>query len=440
MKTTSWGRSKELLSLAAGMAGHELKRTVQARLTSSLEKVASSEVAARVAQAQLLAESLGRLKGAFMKAGQLLSIDASDVLPPEAQAILAQLQGQAEPVDFSVIRGVLEEDLGAEGLAALVDLREKASAAASIGQVHRATAHGIPVAVKVQYPGIAESIDSDLALVEKLAQGWLTVGRRHIDLHGTFEELRTILHLEADYERERGYLERFGELLADDPRFVVPHSMPRLSSRRVLTMTWEEGVPLGAWLAGSPARSARDALAVALLDLFCRELFSWGLVQTDPNFGNFLVRPETEEIVLLDFGATLAYDDAFRTSYRQMLRAMASKDPRTLIEVGLANGLLDSRESEESRAIFAEMMQLAVEPFVGGPFAFGDADYAARTREVGTRFVQSLRFSAPPRHLIFLHRKLGGLFQLFKRLDVSLDLRATWERMIGGSGPTLTAA
>jgi len=432
MKSTSWSRSKELLSLAAGVAGQELKRSVRARLTSSLEKVASSDVAARVAQAHLIADSLGRLKGAFMKAGQLLSIDASDILPPEAQQILAQLQGQAEPVEFEVVRQVIVDDLGEEGLAVLVGLEEIAAAAASIGQVHRATAHGIPVAVKVQYPGIAESIDSDLALVEKLAQGWLTVGRRHIDLHGTFEELRTILHLEADYERERGYLETFGELLAGDARFVVPQSMPRLSSKRVLTMTWEEGVPLGAWLETGPPREARDAVATALLDLFCKELFAWGLVQTDPNFGNFLIRPNTGEIVLLDFGATLTYDMAFRHSYREMLRAMGSGDDRILIEVGLAHDLLDPRESDASRAIFAEMMRLAVEPFVKrGAFAFSDADYTSRTREVGTRFVQSLRFSAPPRRLIFLHRKLGGLFALFKRLDVTIDLSATWDKMTG---------
>lgn len=429
--TSSWGRSRELLSLAAGVAGHELRGRVRARLTSSVEKLATSEVATRIAQAQLMAESLGRLKGAFMKAGQLLSIDASDVLPPEAQQILAQLQGQAEPVSFAVIRGVLEEELG-DRLDALVDLEETAAAAASIGQVHRGRAHGIPVAVKVQYPGIADSIDADLALVQKVAQGWLTASRRRIDLEGTFEELRTILHLEADYDRERAHLERFGALLAGDPRFVVPQSIPRLSSRRVLTMTWEDGVPLGAWLASAPPAEARRAVAEAMLDLFCLELFTWGLVQTDPNFGNFLVRPETGEIVLLDFGATLAYDARFRADYVQMLRALATGDERRVVEVGIAHGLLDARESEETRATFAAMMRLAMEPFVsGGAFAFSDPDYTARSQQLGMRFVESLRHSAPPRHLLFLHRKLGGLFQLCKRLDVTMDLGPVWARMIG---------
>jgi aarF domain-containing kinase len=432
-KGASWDRSRELLSLAAGVAGQEVMRSFRSRFASTLEKAASSDVAARVAQAELIAGSLGRMKGAFMKAGQLLSIDASDILPPEAVRVLAQLQGHAEPVDFDVVREVILEDLGEDGLASLHDLEVTAAAAASIGQVHRAVAFGVPVAVKVQYPGIPESIDSDLALVEKLAQSWLAVGRRRIDLHGTFEELRTILHLEADYERERGFLQRFGELLADDPRFVVPHALPRLSSRRVLTMTWEEGVPLGSWLETRPDRAERSALASALLDLFCRELFEWGLVQTDPNFGNFLVRGRADEIVLLDFGATLTYDESFRADYARMLRAMTAPDDRALVEVGIAHGLLDPRESPQTRATFAEMMRLAVEPFTAGrgAFAFADGDYAARSREVGMRFVQSLRFSPPPRRLLFLHRKLGGLFQLCKRLEVELDLAPVWARMIG---------
>ena len=432
LRSTVWSRSREMLALAAGVAGHELRLGVRSKFSQSLEKLASTEIATRVAQAELVADRLGRLKGAFMKAGQLLSIDASDLLPPEAVAVLAKLQGQVEPVDFQVMRLVLVEELGADKLARLEGLGERAEAAASIGQVHRACVDGTSVAVKIQYPGIAESIDSDLALVQKLASSWLALGRRDIELDGTFEELRTILHLEADYDRERAHLDRFGELLRGDSRFVVPRSLPELSTRRVLTMTWEDGMPLGTWLMGSPSRAARYAMAEALLDLYCLEFFSWGLVQTDPNFGNFLVRGDEGVIVLLDFGATLAYDESFRAGYVGLLRRLASGDARAIVDAGIEHGLLDDRESEATRELFVEMLHLAVEPFVvgQGPFVFSDADYAARSRDVVLRFVKSLRFSPPPRQLLFLHRKLGGLFQLCKRLDVAIDLRPTWNRMV----------
>ena len=227
--TGLWSRSRSVLALSAGVAGHELRHKVRARLASA-DQLGFSELRARVAQAKLVAESLGRLKGAFMKAGQLLSIDAGDLLPPEALEILGTLQGQAEPVDFAVIQGVLERELGAERLQALTELESRPAASASIGQVDRARAFGMPVAVKVQFPGIAASIDADVALLEKLGKSWLSLSRREIELTGTFDELRSILHLGADYVRERTYLERYGELVGRDSRYEVPRSFAVLGT------------------------------------------------------------------------------------------------------------------------------------------------------------------------------------------------------------------
>ena len=431
--TGLWSRSRSMLALTAGVAGHELKHKVRARLASA-DKLGLSELRARVEQAKLLAQSLGRLKGAFMKAGQLLSIDASDLLPPEATEILSALQGQAEPVDFAIIRGVLEKELGAERLAALSDLEQRPVASASIGQVHRARAFGMPVAVKVQYPEIAASIDADVALLEKLAGSWLALSGREIDLAGTFDELRSILHFETDYVRERVYLERYGELVGRDGRFEVPRAVPSLSTAKVLTMSWADGIPLGDWVRSAPPRADRIRFAKAVLDLYCLEFFQWGVVQTDPNFGNFLIRPEDPTIVLLDFGATIEYEAEFRTRYVELLRAVATGVPRRIVDAGVAFGLIDPRESLDTKGLFVEMLMSSAEPFnqSGQPFAFRGADYAARSQSVVKSFVRSLRFSPPPRHLIFLHRKLGGLFQLLKRLDVELDLSPYWEQMLGG--------
>jgi predicted unusual protein kinase regulating ubiquinone biosynthesis (AarF/ABC1/UbiB family) len=133
VETDRWGRSKTVLAIAAGIASKELKHRLRAGLSATAERVASSELKTRIEQATLMAESLGRLKGAFMKAGQLLSLDATEFLPPEANAILSKLQGQAEPVEFAVVRGVLERELGPAGLAALVELAARPAASASIG-------------------------------------------------------------------------------------------------------------------------------------------------------------------------------------------------------------------------------------------------------------------------------------------------------------------
>jgi aarF domain-containing kinase len=218
----------------------------------------------------------------------------------------------------------------------------------------------------------------------------------------------------------------------DDPRFVVPRSLPRLSTTRVHTMTWEEGQPLGQWLQGNQPEADRLWLAELLLELYCLEFFRWGLVQTDPNFGNFLVRGSARQLVLLDFGATLEFEPDFRQGYVRLLGVVASGDASRIGDEGVQFGLLDPRESREVRELFAQFLMVASEPFAPSrqPFAFRDAAYAERSQDIGRRFVRSLRFSPPPRRLLFLHRKLGGIFQLLKRLDLELDLRPYWDRML----------
>ncbi|MDF3070742.1 MAG: hypothetical protein K0R38_6343 [Polyangiaceae bacterium] len=421
-----------MLGLVAGLSGQELRHRVRAGLTGSVEKLRASELAARVEQARLLVDSLGRLKGALMKAGQLLSIDASDVLPPEAIAILAQLQAGAEPVDFENLRGVLVEELGQGWERAFDSFDQRPAASASIGQVHRAMVSGVNVAVKIQYPTVRESIDSDIDVLQKLGHGWLSVSRSEIDLAGVFAELRSNLHREADYRHEVKSQQRFAELLQDAPQFVVPKSLPELSTTRVHTMTWEEGRALAEWLRSSPTREERLWLGKLLLDLYCLEFFRWGLVQTDPNFGNFLVRGASRQLVLLDFGATLEFEPDFRRGYVKLLRVVASGDAQEIGDEGVAFGLIDQRESRATRQLFAEFLQTAVEPFAPSrqPFVFSDSGYAERSRDIGRRFVRGLEFSPPPRRLLFLHRKLGGIFQLLKRLDLELDLLPYWETMV----------
>ena len=424
---SAWQRSRALMGLAAKLA----RKEVGGRLRSAVSKSAAADsLATRVEQAKLLAESFGRLKGAVMKAGQFLSLEAGDFLPPEVLTVLETLQANAEVVPFATMRAVLVSELGEAALARFSDFNEEPAASASIGQVYRAHVDGAPVAVKVQYPGVAESIDSDLAVLQKLGQFMVTTSGRRMKLDELTAELSRVLHWEADYERERGYLTQFATALKDDARFVVPRSYAELSTKRVLTMSWEEGVPLGKWLKSTHPRDARQALGVAMLDLFCIELFDIGVVQTDPNFANFLVRDDGR-IVLLDFGASVPFDATFRRDYTAMLRAMASGSHDAIISSATAFGVIDARESSETMDHFVAMLRHAIIPFQPErqPFAFADTTYSTQVRVLGERFARSLVYSAPPKQLIFLHRKLGGLFELLKRLDVVLDLRPYLARL-----------
>jgi len=425
---TGWmSRSSKLFNMAARLASEEFRGRVKGSVGRSLDNL---DVLTRVEQARILVDHLGQLKGAVMKAGQLLSIDASDLLPPEAMDVLAKLQSEASPVDFSVMERVLAEDLGERRARLLLDPEPAASA--SIGQVHRGQVDGSDVAVKIQYPGIRESIDSDIGALQRVASSFIAVSRRQIDMDETFRELKAILHLEADYEREAANLTRYREAIAHDPRFIVPAPHLELSGPRVLTMDWAEGVPLSAWIRSNPSGVDREAFAHALLHLYCLEFFEWGFVQTDPNHGNYLVTGD-RRITLLDLGAALEYDREFRARYVELLRVIGTQDDAAIVRVGVDFGLIDDREGESTKAAFARLLRSAVEPFLPSrqPFRFRDEDYARQAREVAREFTTSLRYSPPPRRLLFLHRKLGGLFQLLKRLDVTLDLLPYWERMVG---------
>jgi aarF domain-containing kinase len=290
--------------------------------------------------------------------------------------------------------------------------------------------------VKIQYPGVAASIDSDLLILKRVAKAFSSVSGHEADLDPVFQELARVLHQEANYELELSLMTEYRERLAGDTRYRVPQAFPEYSSRRVLTMSWEPGVPLEVWLRSRPSLERRERIAHSLLDLFCMEFFDWGLVQTDPNFANFLISPD-DALVLLDFGATLRYPEDFRSRYRGLLAVMASQNADDIVAEGLSFGLIDRRESAESKRLFAELLIHSLEPFLASnqPFSFEDVDYAKKNREAGTNFVRSLKYSPPPHSILFLHRKLGGIFNFAKRLSVRLDLGPYWKKMAGADLP-----
>lgn len=444
MKKSTTSRSLKLFSLAAKVGTSELAQSLKSKFSKASDELTTGRLNARLDQAKWIADNLSQMKGAAMKMGQLLSIDAGDHFPPEAMAVLAKLQSSAEPMDFDLIRVVLVEDIGEKKIGDFDDLSVVPDAAASIGQVHRARLGGQAVAIKVQYPGIAESIESDLKILKGLAKSFLGFSGRDMDLTELFTEFQRVLEQEADYRIELGLMTEYrAKLLAAfplkadvAPLYRVPEAIPTHSGRRVLTMSWEQGVGIDTWLKSQPSQARRERVAHALLDLFCWEFFEWGLVQTDPNFANFLIGPD-DALVLLDFGAAIRYDEDFRLRYRNFLGAMGSLDPKRIIREGHAFGLISERESDESKKLFADLLINSVEPFFASrqPFQFDDADYAKRTREAGVKFGRSLKYSPPPQQILFLHRKLGGIFNFVKKLDVRLDLTPYWKQMVGAGLP-----
>lgn len=437
-KSSLFARSAQLIGMATKIAQHELSQQIRSQVFTAADQYAPELLKTRLAQARILTENLGQLKGAAMKAGQLISLDASDFLPEEVRGILTELQNKATSIDSQEILEILRHELGNK-VDDFKGLDQPAIQAASIGQVHKAMLNGQAVAVKVQYPGVAESIDSDLKLLKKIIGGFLVVAGKRVELDEIFEELGAVLKQETQYSLELEFAQKFEQLLKSHPSYQVPRVYPDYSTERVLVMDWIEGQTLEDWMRGNPSQTQREHVAQLLLDLYCLEFFEWGLVQTDPNFANFLILEaqgqQGSEIRLgiLDFGATLSYDEKFRNEYHELLLVLATIDRDRIIAKAIETGLLDQRESQEAKNLFAELMMSSIEPFQPQlqPFYFKDESYAKKARDIGFALSKELKFSPPPKKLIFLHRKLGGILQMLRRLDVSLNLTPYWLKMVG---------
>ncbi|MEY4617005.1 MAG: hypothetical protein RJB66_1965 [Pseudomonadota bacterium] len=414
-----------------------------------LKEIQSGQLQSRIDQAKILAQSLSQLKGAAMKAGQLMSLELADYFPPEAVEILSQLQNNASALPFDDVLRTLIIELGPQTVEKFQSIQRVPKASASIAQIHEAYWENQKLALKIQHPGVAESIDSDLSVLEGFANTVCLLTQRQMDLKPLFSELREVLKQEVDFEKEAKllllYREKLMTLKKDNEFYFAPNILPSLCTKKVLTMTWEEGDTLTQWLKSKPTVHQKEQLAHLILNLYCHEFYDWGLVQTDPNFSNFLVRPLQEDIglVLLDFGSTRHYERSMIHQYVDLVRTVQEGKPRKILQSAFDFGLLDTREPEETQQLFVAMMNLALEPFTlsnfmnkhqSETFDFANSDYAQRSQALVSAFVKNLKYTPPPHRIIFLHRKLGGIFALLRRLEVKLNLTPYWEMMLEKKG------
>ena len=391
-------------------------------------------------QAQILADELGKLKGSVMKAGQMLSLYGQYFLPEEAVAVLSQLQDDTPPVKWSVVAPVLEKSLGRARMAEL-DIDESPIAAASLGQAHKARRRkdGLELCVKIQYPGVADAIESDIRTLSRLLL-MTRLTPKELDLTPVFAEVREMLLREVDYKSERRFTEEFASRLAGDARFAVPQVIAEYSSDMVLTTTFEKGVSVRDESVQALSQERRNQLSWAFLELFLIEFFDWGMVQSDPHFGNYRIRPDArggDQIVLLDFGATRVYPRSFVSNYAGIVGGAMAHDRERIIKGANAIGLMKEGFPPAVLDAFSQMCELIVEPFdlheqgrtppwllnARGEYRWHDSDLPMRTGKVAAMNALSVYFRVPPREIVFLHRRLAGVFIMLATLGAELNAR-----------------
>ncbi len=383
--------------------------------------------------ARRLATRLARLRGGAMKLGQMLSLQGEDLLPPEFAQALSILRAKAAPMPLGQLRGVLGREYGKGWEQRFENFDYEPIAAASIGQVHRARAKdGRDLALKIQYPGIARSIRSDVDNLATLLR-LLNVLPGDTDISAITAEAARQLGQEADYLAEADFLERYAELVADEPRLLLPRVHHDLTTARVLAMDYMPGEPLDTLAESGVTQSTRDAIGTLLEGLMFRELFEFRTMQTDPNFANYLWQPDTGKVVLLDFGATIRFEPRFVDEYARITRAVMAGDRKGVARHAVAIGYAAEDDPREQIEATTDLIMLVCEPLRRvGRYDFAASDLPARSRELG--FDLAIRqglLRTPPPETMFLHRKLVGSFLLLARIGARVDARGLVLALLG---------
>ncbi|KAF8637109.1 hypothetical protein AX17_003013 [Amanita inopinata Kibby_2008] len=424
-------------SLGYGAASELLRRT-------SSGSDSQSSVIMTEANVKRLVAKLSQMRGAALKLGQFMSIQDTHTLPPEIDRIFRRVQDSAHYMPDWQMEKVMSVSLGADWMSNFASFDRVPFAAASIGQVHNAilspavssTGKAEPVAVKIQFPNIKNSITSDLGYIKLLltASKFLPKG---LFLDKTIKVMSEELADECDYMREASFLRRFGspECLGNDPRFKIPWVWEG-STSDVLVMERVNGVSVGEADTSRLSKQDRNDIASWTIELCLKELFEFRIMQTDPNWSNFLWNKANRQIELVDFGASREYSRLFMDNWLHLLQAATFQDRDACIHWSFKLGYLTGEENEIMLDAHINSMTLLATPFrdsTSQPFTFGpDSLWTDITAQIRAQIPVMLRhrLTPPPRETYSLNRKLSGAFLLASRLGATVHTKDLWDKVV----------
>jgi len=430
------GRLSRLASfggLAGSIAANVVKDAGKQLLSGSKPSLSRSVLSSD--NARSITNKLANMRGAAMKVGQLLSMDAGDILPEQWEPILSRLRQQADPMPKSQLLSALKSAWGDDWFAKFSYFSFEPIAAASIGQVHKATlSDGTQLAIKVQYPGVKQSINSDIDNVVSLIKlsGALP---KQIDLTPLLTKAKQQLHEEADYLLEAQHMRVYAEKIAHLTHFEVPCVYQPLTTDTVLCMTYVEGQALESMT----KQGDIDFVVNALFELTLDEIFNFRMTQSDPNFANFLYdasrhasNPKAiKAIKLLDFGATRKISATLSASYLAMANAMQSQDRRNIKAALFDLNLIDTRMSDSTIDVILEACWLAAECLQTQTYNFKQSNLIQRIQSITMPLIQNKDATATPDFdVALINRKVTGIVLLANRLGANVKLQSILNKAI----------
>ena len=390
-------------------------------------------------EARRFARQLGELKGSYVKIGQLLALLGEHFLPAPLTQALHELEAQTQPVAWPEMQSVFRADMGARY--SELEIEPTALAAASLAQVHRAriVSTGESVVVKGQYPDLVALLDEDFNTVVKMLRlaRWIPGSR---DFDSWLATLHTQLLAEVDYPRELRMAQVMAEGLAQHEALQsapvtlrVPHFWTQFCSTNVLTMEYVEGHRAASPEVAALPQSARNELGKAMLQLFFAEVFDLGLVQTDPNFGNYLINDDGSELTLLDFGSVFELDKTVRIALCDTIIAGLTNDETRLEQALVALGCLKPDAGEGAKDTFKAFIRNLLEPLrppeslppehlnAEGLYCWGHSELINRTGQQVARSLTNREFAIPSGEFAMVARKLTGVFTFIAVLNAEFN-------------------
>lgn len=383
-------------------------------------------------RAEEITSELSLMKGSLMKAGQMLSMYGEAFLPPEANEFLKKLQSNSTYLDWNeLVKEVPKEILQQ------LDFEAEPLAAASIGQVHLARPKGLdaPVmAMKVQYPRVKKAIDSDLKALKMMLNS-LKLLPRELDTDPVFEEIRQMLYQETNYDKEIEFYEMYRQKLLDESQekvYILPNIYKEYSNSSILATEFLDGHRIDSDYVQSLPFEDRNRLGNEYLELYFKELFQWGVVQTDAHIGNYLIVPTDEgpKWGLIDFGACKVVPEPFLSNYCRLVKLCyegKSEEYRSLL---VEMGYMPDDISPVLYAQLWEYAQMIMIPLKVESYNYGDSELPDQLMAKMTKIFGQLKVEKVPSDGFFLDRKLGGVFITLKALNSTVNCQRILEKYL----------